>query len=78
MSPTSADVLAGELAVFYPHPENRLPLWEIIASFLLLVCITASHRSAKTATLPHHRLVVVSGNACSSNRVGASRMAGAC
>ena len=28
------------LAVFYPHPENRLPLWEIIASFLLLVCLT--------------------------------------
>ena len=29
------------LAVFYPHPENRLPLWEIISSFLLLICITA-------------------------------------
>jgi cytochrome c-type biogenesis protein CcmH/NrfG len=29
------------LAVFYPHPENRLPLWEIISSLLLLVCITA-------------------------------------
>ncbi len=29
------------LAVFYPHPENRLPLWEIIASLLLLICLTA-------------------------------------
>ena len=28
------------LAVFYPHPENRLPLWEIIASLLLLICLT--------------------------------------
>jgi protein O-mannosyl-transferase len=29
------------LAVFYPHPENRLPLQEIIPSLLVLVCITA-------------------------------------
>jgi tetratricopeptide (TPR) repeat protein len=29
------------LAVFYPHPENRLPLWEIISSLLVLICITA-------------------------------------
>ena len=29
------------LAVFYPHPENRLPLWQISSSFLLLVCVTA-------------------------------------
>ena len=29
------------LAVFYPHPENRLPFWEIIFSLLLLICITA-------------------------------------
>jgi tetratricopeptide (TPR) repeat protein len=28
------------LAVFYPHPEHRLPLWEIISSLLLLVGIT--------------------------------------
>jgi tetratricopeptide (TPR) repeat protein len=27
-------------AVFYPHPENRLPLWEIIASLLFLICLT--------------------------------------
>jgi tetratricopeptide (TPR) repeat protein len=32
----------ARLAVFYPHPENRLPLWEIIFSFLLLICITAA------------------------------------
>jgi tetratricopeptide (TPR) repeat protein len=29
------------LAVFYPHPENRLPLWEIIVSLLLLIGVTA-------------------------------------
>jgi protein O-mannosyl-transferase len=29
------------LAVFYPHPENRLPLWETISALLLLICITA-------------------------------------
>ena len=31
-----------KLAVFYPHPENRLPLWEIILSLLLLIGITAA------------------------------------
>ena len=29
------------LAVFYPHPENALSLWQIISSLLLLVSITA-------------------------------------
>ena len=29
------------LVVFYPHPENRLPVWEIISSIVLLVCITS-------------------------------------
>lgn len=28
------------LAVFYPHPENRLPLWEIIACLLFVICLT--------------------------------------
>jgi tetratricopeptide (TPR) repeat protein len=28
------------LAVFYPHPENRLLLWEIISSLVLLICVT--------------------------------------
>jgi tetratricopeptide (TPR) repeat protein len=31
-----------KLAVFYPHPENRLPLWEIILSLLLLIGTTAA------------------------------------
>jgi tetratricopeptide (TPR) repeat protein len=31
-----------KLAVFYPHPENRLALWEIILSLLLLLSITAA------------------------------------
>jgi tetratricopeptide (TPR) repeat protein len=30
------------LAAFYPHPENRLPLWEIVSCLLLLICITAA------------------------------------
>ena len=29
------------LAVFYPHPEHRLPFVEIISCLLLLICITA-------------------------------------
>jgi tetratricopeptide (TPR) repeat protein len=29
------------LAVFYPHPEHRLPLREIIFSLVFLICITA-------------------------------------
>src|SRR5580704_10167611 len=29
------------LAVFYPHPENRLPFWETASCLLLLICITA-------------------------------------
>jgi len=29
------------LAVFYPHPEHRLPVGEIIFCLLLLICITA-------------------------------------
>jgi cytochrome c-type biogenesis protein CcmH/NrfG len=29
------------LAVFYPHPENRLPLWEIVLCLGLLICATA-------------------------------------
>ena len=28
------------LAVFYPHPEYRLPVWEIIACFLFLTAVT--------------------------------------
>jgi protein O-mannosyl-transferase len=30
-----------KLAVFYPHPENRLPLWEISVALAILVAITA-------------------------------------
>jgi tetratricopeptide (TPR) repeat protein len=30
-----------KLAVFYPHPENRLPLWEIVLCLGLLICATA-------------------------------------
>jgi hypothetical protein len=44
------------LAVFYPHPENRLPLWEIISSFLLLICITAA-----TTALRKQRPYLITG-----------------
>jgi cytochrome c-type biogenesis protein CcmH/NrfG len=44
------------LAVFYPHPENRLPLWEIISSLLLLICVTAV-----AITLRKHRPYLVTG-----------------
>ena len=30
------------LAVFYPHPENRLPVWEVSLAFIVLVGITAA------------------------------------
>ena len=30
------------LAVFYPHPENRLPLWEIVCCLLVVMCITVA------------------------------------
>src|SRR6266571_5542154 len=32
----------GNLAVFYPHPENRLPQWEIGLAVALLACITTT------------------------------------
>jgi protein O-mannosyl-transferase len=30
-----------KLAVFYPHPENRLPMWEIILALVGLIAVTA-------------------------------------
>ena len=32
----------AQLAVFYPHPENRLPVWEISLAFIVLAGITAA------------------------------------
>jgi tetratricopeptide (TPR) repeat protein len=32
----------AKLAVFYPHPENRLPLWEITLALIVLAGITAA------------------------------------
>jgi tetratricopeptide (TPR) repeat protein len=32
----------ARLAVFYPHPENRLPIWEISLALIVLVGITAA------------------------------------
>jgi tetratricopeptide (TPR) repeat protein len=31
-----------KLAVFYPHPENRLPLWEIVLALAVLIAITVA------------------------------------
>ena len=31
----------ARLAVFYPHPENRLPLWEVFVAAVVLVAISA-------------------------------------
>jgi tetratricopeptide (TPR) repeat protein len=31
-----------KLAVFYPHPENRLPSWEIILALAVLVAVTTA------------------------------------
>jgi len=31
-----------ELAVFYPHPENRLPIWEVSLALIILVGIMAA------------------------------------
>jgi cytochrome c-type biogenesis protein CcmH/NrfG len=31
----------ANLAVFYPHPESRLSLWEIISCLVVLICATA-------------------------------------
>src|SRR5437660_41578 len=31
-----------KLAVFYPHPENRLPIWEIVLALAVLIAITVA------------------------------------
>jgi protein O-mannosyl-transferase len=36
------------LAVFYPHPENRLPLWEIVCCLFVLMCITVAAIALRT------------------------------
>jgi Tfp pilus assembly protein PilF len=37
----------AKLTVFYPHPENRLPLWQITLAFLILVGITTVSIAAR-------------------------------
>jgi tetratricopeptide (TPR) repeat protein len=32
----------AKLTVFYPHPENRLPIWEVTLALIVLVGITAA------------------------------------
>jgi tetratricopeptide (TPR) repeat protein len=31
-----------KLAVFYPHPDNRLPFWQVILAMALIIAITAA------------------------------------
>ncbi|HTQ95189.1 MAG TPA: tetratricopeptide repeat protein [Candidatus Acidoferrum sp.] len=43
-----------KLAVFYPHPENRLPMWQITLAAIVLLAITAlvwKHRDKKYLTV---------------------------
>jgi protein O-mannosyl-transferase len=43
-----------KLAVFYPHPENRLPMWQIAVATIVLLAITAlvwKHRDKKYLTV---------------------------
>ena len=44
------------LAVFYPHPENRLPLWEIVCCLLVVMCITVA-----AIALRKHRPYLLTG-----------------
>jgi len=32
----------GKLAVFYPHPFDKLPVWQVVASALLLLAVTVA------------------------------------
>ncbi len=34
-------IYPADLAVYYPHPGSSLPLWEIVAAFILLLVISA-------------------------------------
>jgi len=45
-----------DLAVFYPHPENRLALWEIVSCLLLLISITVA-----TIALRKNRPYLITG-----------------
>ena len=65
------------LAAFYPHPENRLPLWEIILALMFVIAISATAIAPSThATLFRRRLVLVSGNAGAGYRIVPDRDAG--
>ncbi|HMH03959.1 MAG TPA: tetratricopeptide repeat protein [Candidatus Udaeobacter sp.] len=44
------------LAVFYPHPENRLPPWEIVCCLLVVMCITVAAIALRT-----HRPYLLTG-----------------
>jgi len=58
-----------ELAVFYPHPENRLPIWEVSLALIILVGIMAAAFVLRRERLFGDRLVMVSRHACASDWV---------
>ena len=65
------------LAVFYPHPENRLPVWEISLALIVLVGITAAaFVFRKKAPYFVTGWLWYLWHACASDWIGASRMAG--
>ncbi len=42
-------VWPAKLAVFYPHPYGTLPMWQVVGSVVVLVCVTVIvSRSART------------------------------
>lgn len=42
----------AKLAVFYPHPLNTLPMWQVVGSGILLACITVLVLAARRSR-PH-------------------------
>jgi tetratricopeptide (TPR) repeat protein len=46
----------ARLAVFYPHPENKLPLWQVALAVALLMLITAA-----AIALRHRRPYLITG-----------------
>ena len=67
------------LAVFYPHPNDRLPACGGYSGHRIPCwCQPASNLSATDKALPCYRLVLVSGNARSSDWPCSGRRASAC
>ncbi len=67
------------LAVFYPYPNDALPVWQIILALGLLAGTDCgSSRCPPSTTLPVYRLVLVCGNAHAGNWARSSRRTSSC